>query len=107
VSNRYPLESSRSSAVNFNKLKDRKRPTAVPDPFISIQSLITCSNPFDESMPGQLNPTEAITLEQAVYVNTLGGAEVLGVEDKLGSIRTCLRLTRQVYTERMLNRMPD
>ena len=48
--------------------------------------MITRSNPFDESMPGQLNPDEAITLEEAIYINTLGGAEVLGVEDILGSI---------------------
>jgi len=48
--------------------------------------MITRSNPFDESMPGQINPSEAITLEQALYITTLGGAEVLGVEDTLGSI---------------------
>lgn len=47
---------------------------------------MTRSNPFDESMPGQLNADEAVTLEQALYMTTLGGAEVLGVDDRLGSI---------------------
>ena len=45
-----------------------------------------CSNPFDETMPGKTNPSQAISLEQALYIATLGGAEVLGVENDFGSI---------------------
>jgi predicted amidohydrolase YtcJ len=82
----YPIRTALEAGLSVGQGSDWLTANPVPDPFISIQSLITRSNPFDESMPGQLNPSEAITLEQAVYVNTLGGAEVLGVEDKLGSI---------------------
>ena len=48
--------------------------------------MITRSNPFDETMTGKVNPGEAINLDQALYICTLGGAEVLGVDEILGSI---------------------
>ena len=82
----YPVKTALEAGLSIGQGSDWLTANPIPDPFISIQSLITRSNPFDESMPGQLNPSEAITLEQAVYINTLGGAEVLGVEDRMGSI---------------------
>ena len=82
----YPIKSALKSGLSVGQGSDWLTANPIPDPFISIQAMITRSNPFDESMPGQLNPDEAITLEEAIYINTLGGAEVLGVEDILGSI---------------------
>ena len=40
----------------------------------------------DQPELGTLNPDEAITLEQALVVVTLGSARVLGAEKALGSI---------------------
>ena len=82
----YPIKSALASGLSVGQGADWLTANPTPDPFIAIESMITRSNPFDETMPGQINPAEAITLEQAIYITTLGGAEVLGVEDKLGSI---------------------
>ena len=82
----YPIKSALKSGLSVGQGADWLTANPTPDPFIAIESMITRSNPFDETMPGQINPTEAITLEQALHITTIGGAEVLGVEDKLGSI---------------------
>lgn len=82
----YPIKSALESGLSVGQGADWLTANPTPDPFIAIESMITRSNPFDETMPGQTNPAEAITLEQALYIATIGGAEVLGVEDKLGSI---------------------
>ena len=82
----YPIKSALESGLSVGQGADWLTANPTPDPFIAIESMITRSNPFDETMPGQINPAEAITLEQALHITTIGGAEVLGVEDKLGSI---------------------
>lgn len=82
----YPIKSALASGLSVGQGADWLTANPTPDPFIAIESMITRSNPFDETMTGEINPAEAITLEQALYITTLGGAEVLGVEDKLGSI---------------------
>ena len=83
----YPIKTALASGLSVGQGADWLTANPIPDPFISIESMITRSNPFDEAMPGRINPDEAITLEQALYIATLGGAEVLGVADRLGSIR--------------------
>jgi hypothetical protein len=82
----YPIRSALEAGLSVGQGADWLTANPTPDPFIAIESMITRSNPFDESMVGQVNPSEAITLEQALYIATLGGAEVLGVEGMLGSI---------------------
>lgn len=82
----YPIRSALASGISVGQGADWLTANPTPDPFIAIESMITRANPFDENMPGQVNASEAITLEQALYIATLGGAEVLGVEDKFGSI---------------------
>ncbi|MEH6584504.1 MAG: amidohydrolase [Halioglobus sp.] len=82
----YPIHSALKSGLSVGQGSDWLTANPTPDPFIAIESMITRSNPFDDSMPGQINPDEAITLEQAIYISTLGGAEVLGVSDNFGSI---------------------
>lgn len=82
----YPIRSALEAGLSVGQGADWLTANPTPDPFIAIESMITRSNPFDESMPGQVNPGEAITLEQALYITTLGGAEVLGVEEQFGSI---------------------
>lgn len=82
----YPIKTAIESGLSVGQGADWLTANPTPDPFIAIESMISRSNPFDESMPGQVNSKEAITLEQAVFICTLGGAEVLGVEESLGSI---------------------
>ena len=82
----YPIRTALESGLSVGQGADWLTANPTPDPFIAIESMITRANPFDESMPGQTNPSEAITLEQALYIATRGGAEVLGVDDRLGSI---------------------
>lgn len=82
----YPIKSALESGLSVGQGADWLTANPTPDPFIAIESMISRSNPFDESMTGQINPKEAITLEQALFICTLGGAEVLGVDDILGSI---------------------
>ena len=82
----YPIRSALESGLSVGQGSDWLTANPTPDPFIAIESMITRRNPFDNSMPGQINPGEAITLEQAIYISTLGGAEVLGVSDNFGSI---------------------
>lgn len=82
----YPIRSALESGLSVGQGADWLTANPTPDPFIAIEAMITRSNPFDENMPGRVNPSEAISLEQALYIATLGGAEVLGVEKTLGSI---------------------
>lgn len=82
----YPIRSALQAGLSVGQGADWLTANPTPDPFIAIESMITRSNPFDESMPGQINADEAITLEQALYIATLGGAEVLGVESDFGSV---------------------
>ncbi|WKK65728.1 amidohydrolase [Lutimonas zeaxanthinifaciens] len=82
----YPIKKALESGLSVGQGADWLTANPTPDPFIAIESMITRSNPFDQSMPGTVNPQEAISLEQAVYICTLGGAEVLGVQEFLGSI---------------------
>lgn len=82
----YPIKTALESGLSVGQGADWLTANPTPDPFIAIESMVTRSNPFDESMPGQVNPGEALTLEQAIYVSTLGGAEVLGADEYLGSV---------------------
>ena len=82
----YPIRSALEPGLSVGQGADWLTANPTPDPFVAIESMISRSNPLDESMPGQINAEEAITLKQALYVTTLGGAEVLGVESDFGSI---------------------
>jgi len=62
----YPIRTALESGLSVGQGSDWLTANPVPDPFIAIESMITRSNPFDESMPGQINASEAITLEQAL-----------------------------------------
>lgn len=82
----YPIKTALESGLSIGQGADWLTANPTPDPFIAIEAMITRRNPFDKSMKGQVNPDEAITLDQALYIATKGGAEVLGVESILGSI---------------------
>jgi len=60
----------------------------VPNGFYEMQAFVTRKNPYDPGLPS-LNVEQALTLEQAVYGYTLGGAHNLGFDwpEKLGSIK--------------------
>ena len=82
----YTINSALEAGLSVGQGSDWLTANPTPDPFIAIESMVTRRNPFDENMPGTVNAQEAITLEQAIYISTLGGAEVLGVGDEFGSI---------------------
>jgi predicted amidohydrolase YtcJ len=59
----------------------------MPNGFYEMQAFITRKNPYDLDLP-TLNAEQALTLEQAIYGFTLGGAHCLGFDwpERLGSI---------------------
>lgn len=59
-----------------------------PDPLIALESMVTRQNPFDPEMTGTLGPENAVTLEEAIMICTLGGAAVIGAENDIGSLAT-------------------
>ena len=81
----FPVKSALAAGLKVGQGADWLTANPTPNPFPPIEALVTRMNPDDPSM-GTLNPDEAITLEQALYIATLGGAEVLGAEEIIGSI---------------------
>jgi predicted amidohydrolase YtcJ len=82
----YPVKTALSTGLHVGQGADWLTANPTPDPFIAIEGLVTRKNPFDPEMTGTLNPSEAISLAQALAMCTLEGAWVLGVEGDLGSI---------------------
>lgn len=62
-------------------------PSAVPDmnPWTGMEALVTRRNP-NGNYPGELWPEQAITVEEAIAIYTLGGAKALKLENKTGSL---------------------
>ncbi len=56
-----------------------------PDPWPGIQGLVTRADPTG-TFPGQLWAEQAITVEEALYAYSLGGARAMGTDDVTGSI---------------------
>jgi predicted amidohydrolase YtcJ len=56
------------------------------NPWGAIEALVTRRNPASDA-PEALWPEQAITLEQALYTATLGGARGLGIEQVSGSVQ--------------------
>ncbi len=56
------------------------------NPWGAIEALVTRRNPASDR-PETLWPEQAITLEQALYIATLGGARGLGIEQVSGSVQ--------------------
>ena len=81
----FPVKSALEAGIHVGQGADWLTANPTPNPFPAIEGFVTRTNPDDPSL-GQLNPKEAISLEQALRVCTLEGAWVLGVEDELGSI---------------------
>jgi predicted amidohydrolase YtcJ len=82
----YPVKTALSTGLHVGQGADWLTANPTPDPFIAIEGLVTRKNPFDPEMTGTLNPSEAISLAQALAMCTLEGAWVLGAEDDLGSV---------------------
>lgn len=82
----YPIRSAIEAGLHVGQGADWLTANPTPNPFIAIEGMVTRRNPFDPDLEGTVNADEAITLEQALVVATLGGASVLGVENDFGSI---------------------
>jgi len=81
----FPVRTAIEAGLHVGQGADWLTANPTPNPFPAIEGFITRTNP-DHPELGQLNPTEAISLEQAMRICTLEGAWVLGAEDELGSI---------------------
>jgi predicted amidohydrolase YtcJ len=82
----YPIRTAIESGLHVGQGADWLTANPTPNPFIAIEGMVTRRSPFDPELDGSVNADEAITLEQALVVATLGGASVLGVESDFGSI---------------------
>lgn len=62
-------------------------PAAVPDenPWVGVEAFVTRRDPRGQA-PGELWKEEAITLDEALRIYTLNGAEALKLRDQTGSI---------------------
>lgn len=83
--NMFPVKSAMNAGIRVGQGADWLTANPTPNPFPAIEGFVTRMNPDNPSL-GQLNPSEAISLEQAIRVCTLEGAWVLGVENEIGSI---------------------
>ncbi|EPD84503.1 hypothetical protein HMPREF1529_01106 [Microbacterium sp. oral taxon 186 str. F0373] len=56
-----------------------------PNPWAAISSLVTRADPYG-LVPGTVAADQAITVREALYAYTRGGASALGLADRIGSI---------------------
>jgi len=103
----YPVKTAISTGLHVGQGADWLTANPTPDPFIAIEGLVTRKNPFDPEMTGTLNPSEAISLAQALAMCTLEGAWVLGVEDELGSIEVGKHADMIVLDQNLFEIAPD
>jgi len=81
----FPVKSAIDAGLHVGQGADWLTANPTPNPFPAIEGFVTRMNPDDPTM-GTLNPSEAVTLAQAIRMCTIEGAWVLGVEEELGSI---------------------
>lgn len=60
-------------------------PVASPNPFLGIHAAVTRQKP-DGTPEGGWNPSQRLTVEEAVWGYTMGGAAASGQQDRLGSL---------------------
>jgi predicted amidohydrolase YtcJ len=82
----YPVKTALETGLHVGQGADWLTVNPTPDPFIGIEGMVTRKNPFDPELTGTLNPSEAVTLEQALAIFTHEGAWVLGAESEIGTI---------------------
>lgn len=58
----------------------------LPNPWLGMETLVTRANP-DQAVHGALNPSQALSLPQAIAVFTRDGARAMGLGDVTGTIR--------------------
>ncbi|MGQ9615301.1 MAG: amidohydrolase [Spirochaetota bacterium] len=78
-------------------------PAGSVDPFRGIYAAVERRD-FDEGPELRFFPKEKLSLDDAVYAYTMGGARAVGVEDKLGSIESgkyadFIHISRDIFRE--------
>jgi len=81
----FPVRTAIEAGIHVGHGSDWLTAQPTPNPFPAIEGFVTRKNPVQPEL-GTLNPDEAITLEQALVVVTLGSARVLGADKTIGSI---------------------
>lgn len=61
----------------------------LPNPWLGLETLVTRANP-DPAVPGELNPTQRLSLPEAIAAFTRNPAKAMGLGDTTGAIRTGL-----------------
>ena len=61
----------------------------VPNPWVGLETLVTRANP-DPAVPGELSPTQRLSLPEAITAFTRHPAKAMGLGDTTGAIRTGL-----------------
>jgi predicted amidohydrolase YtcJ len=103
----YPVKTAVSTALHVGQGADWLTANPTPDPFIAMEGFVTRKNPFDPALTGTVNPSEAVSLAQAIAICTLEGAWVLGAENDLGSIEVGKRADMIVLDQNLFEVDPD
>jgi predicted amidohydrolase YtcJ len=103
----YPVRTALDLGLHVGQGADWLTANPTPNPFIAIEGLVTRKNPFDPELAGTVNPSEAVSLEQAIAISTLEGAWVLGAERHIGSIEPGKFADMIVLDQNLLEIDPD
>lgn len=59
--------------------------TPVPNPWLGVEAMVTRRDPLGQT-PGELWPEQAISIEKALQIFTMGGARAMNIDGETGSI---------------------
>jgi len=82
----WPLRELHEAGVPLAAGSDWPAATVRPDPWLSIESMVTRRNP-DPAFPGTLAPDQAVDLPTALRAHTVNPARAMGLGDQTGQLR--------------------
>ena len=82
----WPLRELHAAGVPLAAGSDWPAATMRPDPWLSIESMVTRRNP-DPAFPGTLAPDQAVDLPIALRAHTVNPARAMGLGDQTGQLR--------------------
>jgi hypothetical protein len=85
----WPLRELHDAGVLLAAGSDWPVGMAVPDPWLSIETMITRRNP-DPAVPGALNADQAVDLDTAIKAHTVNPARAMGLDMETGRIKAGL-----------------
>ncbi|HEX4250243.1 MAG TPA: amidohydrolase, partial [Pseudonocardia sp.] len=85
----WPLRELHEAGVPLAAGSDWPAATVRPDPWLSIESMVTRRNP-DPAFPGTLAPDQAVDLPTALRAHTVNPARAIGLGEETGQLRAGL-----------------